>query len=457
MKKLILLMVGLCAITVTASKPNFVFIFVDDMGWTGTSVEMIKGNPETKSDFYQTPNIEKLASQGMRFSNAYSPAALCTPSRAAILTGKTPAELHMTTPGGGRAQPYQKLAAPTHIKDLPTSETTIAEVLKEQGYVTAHLGKWHLGHGTPGEHGFDVHDGSTGNEVPDNKNGPKDIFGITKRACEFMEQQAKEGNPFSLQLSHYAVHSPVEALDASISTFSEVRKGERHTDIDYAAMTWDLDASIGNLLNKLDELNLSDNTYVVFMSDNGAGGNPRKQDNLPLNGGKGSLYEGGIRVPLIVRGPGIEANSFCRENVTGCDLFSTFCEWAAVPDIGKVDGTSIAPLLSGKPENFQRLEESLLFHYPHYGHGPAQKPQSAIIVGNYKLLKGLETGSVQLFNLEDDLAEEKDLAKKIPAKTSELEALLDRRLEEAAAQMPTENPDYDPNAESSTRRNRRKK
>ncbi len=438
------------------AKPNFVFIFVDDMGWTGTSVEMIKGNPESKSDFYQTPNIEKLAKQGMRFSNAYSPAALCTPSRAAILTGKTPAELHMTTPGSGRVQAYQKLAAPSHVKDLPESETTIAEVLKKQGYSTAHLGKWHLGHGNPGEHGFDVHDGSTGNESGGTESNPKDIFGITERTCTFMEQQAKVGNPFYLQLSHYAVHSPTEALDASKSTFSKVQKGDRHSDVDYAAMTFDLDASIGTLLAKLDELKLTDNTYVVFMSDNGAGGNPRNPQNLPLNGGKGSLYEGGIRIPLIVRGPGIEPDSACTESVTGCDLFPTFCEWAEVSEIGKVDGTSIAPLLSGKPENFHRLEKSLLFHYPHYGQGPAQKPQSAIIQGNYKLLKDLETGTVMLFDLDQDIGEANDLAKKMPEKAQEMEKLLDSRLKQVDAQMPTKNPDYDSNADSDTRRRGRR-
>jgi len=427
------------------------------MGWTGTSVEIDGRIAESKSDFYQTPNIGKLAKQGMRFSRAYSPGSLCTPSRAAILTGKTPAELHMTTPGGGRTQAYHKLAAPTHIKDLPTSETTIAEVLKKQGYSTAHLGKWHLGRGNPGEHGFDVHDGSTGNEVPDDKNGPKDIFGITERACAFMEQQARQGRPFYLQLSHYAVHVPVEALDASKEKFSKAQQGDRHSDIDYAAMTFDLDASIAILLDKLDELKLADNTYVVFMSDNGAGGNPRSPQNLPLAGGKGSFYEGGIRVPLIVRGPGIEPDSACSESVTGCDLFPTFCEWAGVPDHGMIEGTSLIPLLTGEPESFQRTENSLLFHYPHYGQGPIQKPQSALIAENYKLLKDLESGTVQLFNLENDLSEKNDLSATMPEKTEKLESLLNKRLAQAEAQMPTTNPDYDPDAVSGTRRRQKRK
>ncbi len=440
-----------------AQSPNFVFIFVDDMGWTGSSVEMVAENPESKSDFYQTPNIEKLAQQGMRFSNAYAPAALCTPSRAAILTGKTPAELHMTTPGGGRTQAYHKLASPAHIRTLPTSETTIAEILKNKGYSTAHLGKWHLGHGNPGEHGFDLHDGSTDNESGGTESNPKDIYGLTERACNFLEQQAQDGTPFYLQLSHYAVHSPVEALEESKILCAQRPKGERHSDTSYAAMTFDLDASIGLLLAKLDALNLANNTYVIFMSDNGASGKPRNPQNQPLNGGKGSLYEGGIRVPLIIRGPGIEANRVCSENVTGCDLFPTFCEWANSSTVGEIEGISLVPLLRGKSDEFQRSETALLFHYPHYGQGPSQKPQSAIIVGNYKLLKDLETGTVQLFDLKADLSEQKDLSTTNPEKTNELENRLEKRLKELGAQQPTVNPDYDPDAQSERRKRTAKK
>ncbi len=439
----------LLACVAHAQPPNFVFILVDDMAWSGTSAEMIEGDAQSKSDFYQTPNIEKLAEQGMRFSNAYAPASMCTPSRAAILTGKTPAELHMTTPGGGRVQAWHKLAAPRHLMDLPESETTIAELLRKEGYTTAHLGKWHLGRGNPGDHGFDVHDGSTENDSGGTDANPKDLFGITGRAVEFMKDN--KSRPFYLQLSHFAVHTPFQCLEKSTEKFSRVRKGDRHDNIEMAAMTWDLDQSIGTLLAAIDELGLAENTCVVLMSDNGGAATPRSSQNLPLNGGKGTFYEGGIRVPLILRGPGIKANTFCDEPVTGCDLLPTFCELAGLSTPGKIEGESLVPLLSGA-ETFRRADEALLFHFPHYGQGPMQKPQSALILENYKIIKDLETGAVQLFDLDSDLAEECDLARKLPEKARELEALLEKRLREVDAQMPQENPEYDPDARAMPRR-----
>jgi arylsulfatase A-like enzyme len=332
--------------------PSFVFILADDMGWTGTSVQLDDQVPESKSDYYQTPNLQKLAQQGLRFTQAYAPAALCTPTRAAILTGRTPAELHVTTPGGGRSQEPRKLLTPraprTKIQD---GETTIAEALKEVGYATAHLGKWHLGENSdPGEHGFDVHDGATENHGPGHFEdpNPKDIFRITERAVAFMTEQTKRKKPFYLHLSHYAVHSPTLARQDTVRAFDNLPRGKRHGDAAYAAMTSDLDTSIGTLLAEIEKLGIADNTYVVFMSDNGAPGGPRRRaENLPLAGGKSQLYEGGIRVPFIVRGPGIQAGSFCREAVTGCDLLPTYCELAGASCPENIDGTSMVPLWTG--------------------------------------------------------------------------------------------------------------
>lgn len=455
MKKILLATLLGISVVSFAEQPNIVFILADDMGWTGSSVEMIPGNSESKSDFYQTPNLQKLMEQGMVFSQAYAPASLCTPSRAGILTGKTPAELHMTTPGGGRAKDYQKLIAPNHIKDLPESEITIAEQLKKAGYATAHFGKWHLGRISPGEHGFDEHDGATGNESSGTTDNPKDIFGITERACAFMEKQSKASKPFYLQLSHYAVHTPTETLAETQKKFEQEKAGKIHSNSANAAMTFDFDSSLNTLLSKIKTLGLAENTYVVFMSDNGAPGNPRRPNNLPLNAGKGSLYEGGIRIPLIITGPGIPKSTTCETAVTGYDLLPTFCEWAGITAPKNLEGTSIAALLSGK--KLKRKNEALLFHYPHYGQGPAQKPQSAIILGDFKLIRDLETGTAKLFNLNKDLGEQKNLAKTHPEKTAELEALLDKRLKEVNAQTMTENPSYDPDANQSQQRRRRRK
>ena len=439
-----------------SDKPNIVFIYADDMGWTGTSVEMIPGDAGTRSDYYQTPNLEKLAAMGMRFSAAYAPSAFCTPSRAAVLTGKTPAELHITSPGSGLGSDSDRLKPPTQLRRFPESETSIAEALDPVGYTSAYFGKWHLGRGNPGQHGFQVHDGSTSNDTPANEppSNPKDIFGLNERAMAFMEKQVQAGRPFYAQLFHYAVHAPNATRPESRNKFRENSPGERHRNAPFAGMTWDLDRSIGTLMEKIEELGIVDRTYIVFMSDNGAPSGRRSGElnNAPLNKGKSTVYEGGIRVPLIIAGPGIPADSHSSEPVTGCDLFPTFCQWAGVEISHEIDGTSLASLLSGKRHSLDRQVSSLLFHYPHYGVGPDAKPASAIISGSHKLIKDWESNSYELFNLAEDLGEQNDLADSHPGKLRELTALMEERLRSANAQVPTINPDYDPSAEPFERR-----
>ncbi len=439
----------------SASKPNFVFIFADDMGWTGTSVEMIPGDPRTKSDYYRTPYLEILAAQGMRFSAAYAPAAMCTPSRAAVITGKTPAEIHITTPGPGTSTNAHKMRSPTQLREFPEYETTIAEALKTAGYASAYFGKWHLGQGNPGQHGFDVHDGTTSNETPASEppENPKDVFGLNERAMDFMRTNVKAGRPFYVQLFHYSVHSPVATLGKSKRMFEKLPAGERHHNPEFAGMTWDLDQSIGTLMDEIDELDIADNTYVIFLSDNGGmAGQINTLNNAPLALGKSTLYEGGIRVPLIVTGPGIPKNSYSSESVTGCDLFPTFCEWAGIPVPSKVDGSSLAGILSGKTEKLDRHVSSLLFHSPHYGRSAAARPTTAIIADNYKLIKDWEKNSYKLFNLAEDLGEQNDLAASVPSKLNQLIAMMDDRLTSVNAQLPIVNPDYDPNAPLPERR-----
>ncbi len=430
----------------SGEKPNFVFILADDMGWTGTSVKVDPDLPESGSDYYQTPNLEQFARESMLFTQAYSPGPMCTPSRAAILTGKTPAQLHMTSPGGGgQAAAYQRMSPPQLVRGLPEDETTIGEMLKVVGYNTAYFGKWHMGFVSPSEHGFDVNDGPIANEGPENPIGPKDVVGLNNRAMAYIEEQAKAGTPFYVQLSHWAVHGPFESSEESEKKFEAMEKGKNHTDPVYAGMTYDLDVTIGVLLKKLDELKLRQNTYVIFMSDNGAPAGLRSGDsNYPLRAGKSTLYEGGIRVPLIIRGPGIEAGSSCDIPVTGTDLYPTLAQLAGIHNLNEVDGQSIAPLLRGG-NRFRRVNP-LLFHFPHWGRAVTSYPHSAIFKDNFKLVKNLDSGALELFDLDKDLSEKNNLSRKLPEKAKELEKLLEQRLNEVDAQRMTQNENYDPEA-----------
>jgi len=430
------------------ARPNIVFILADDLGWTGTSVEMVPGDAETRSDLYQTPHLEQLAREGMRFSAAYAPASLCTPSRAGILTGKTPAELHMTSPGSGRGDGRRKLQPPVQVREFPEEVTTVAEVLRDAGYMTAHFGKWHLGRRSPELHGFAASDGPTENEPvgaagPDD---PKAVFGVTDRAIAFMRESVAAGRPFFVQLSHYAVHEPAAARGASLERFADVPVGRRHRDRTVAAMTWDLDASVGMIREALAELGVEAQTYLVFFSDNGAPAGPRvgALNNAPLSGGKGTLLEGGLRVPLFVAGPDVAAGAATAVPVTGCDLLPTFCEWAGVPVPDGVAGVSLAPLLRGDSQSLARPGDLLLFHYPHYGKGPRAKPATAIIVGSNKLIRDWETGTCQLFDLAVDPGEQRDLAAREPALLEALKQRMDLELARVGAQLPTANPDWRP-------------
>ncbi|MEI6891533.1 MAG: sulfatase [Pontiella sp.] len=439
---------------VFATQPNIVFIYADDMGWTGTSVEMIQGDSNTRSDFHQTPQLEKLAATGLIFSQAYSPGPLCTPSRAGVLTGQNPAELHITTPGGGQADSSNQVSTPQTATRLPDDIPTLGTLLQAEGYATALLGKWHIGRSDhAGNHGFDLHDGSTANANHGTAEDPKEIFSLTERGIQFMEAQVKAGKPFYLQLSHYAVHSPTQARPASEERFKQLPSGEIHIDTDYAAMTWDLDASLAHLFQALERLKIVDHTYIVFMSDNGAAGNRRKPNNTPLFAGKGTLYEGGIRIPLIISGPGIHSG-YCPEPVSGTDLFATFAAWAGA-EIESTESEDLTPLLTGKEADFKR-DLDLLFHYPHYGIGPIHKPQTALISKPWKLLKDWETDSYQLFDLSKDIGESTDRSTQEPDRFKEMVRLMNQRLTAIGAQLPEENPDYDPSTQQNqrSRRNR---
>lgn len=443
--------------TATSRKPNFVFVLSDDQDWTGLSVQMHDALPNSKSDFYRTPNLEELARQAMRFSRAYAPSPVCSPTRYSLLTGKSPAQLHWTkaSPVMTAADGY-KLIPPAIIKQISENESTIAKVLKQAGYATAHFGKWHLRGGGPGRHGFDEHDGDTGNKdaAPFKDPNPVDIFGITERAGAFMAKHTEEGRPFYCQLSHHALHYSQNALEATKEAYRNRPPGRMHKDIDRAAITENLDTGVGVLMDKIEQLGIADNTYVIYMSDNGAGGGSRAR---PLSGGKGSLWEGGIRVPLIIRGPGVKPGTFCHVPVVGYDLFPTYYELAgasqALPE--GVEGGSIRPLLSNEGTGeVKRPREELVFHFPHYQSGDG--PHSAIRLGDYKLIKFYESDQVRLFNLAEDIGEQRDLSKEMPDKAAKLSRRLDDYLKAVNARMPVPNPDYDPDKAPETRRRQKR-
>lgn len=425
-----------------AAQPNILFLLSDDQDWTGLSTPMHPDIPNSKSDFYKTPNLEKFAAQGMRFSAAYAPAPVCSPTRISLQTGQNPAQLRWTKaapPESGR-----RLIEGESRKNIRQDEVTIAQLLKTAGYATAHYGKWHLGGGGPEAHGYDDSDGDTGNEHanPFVDPNPVDIFGMGERAAAFMASQKKAGKPFFIQMSYHALHRPENALKSTREFYENQPPGRMHRDPGRAAITTDLDTGVGRMLEAVQSLGLAGNTYVIYMSDNGAGGGgPR-----PLSSGKGGVWEGGIRVPLIIRGPGIKPNSWCHQRVVGYDFFPTFCRWADVRKAlpAGIQGGDIAHLLTGAKTPVKRAHEDLVFHFPHY---QGDTPHSAILSGNHKLIHFYETGDNLLFDLDSDLAERNNLAASKPELASSLAHRLQARLTELGAAMPTPNKQYDPDKE----------
>jgi arylsulfatase A-like enzyme len=435
-----------------SSRPNIILILSDDQGWPVTSVQMDDKLKDSKSDYHLTPNLEKLASSGMRFSNGYAPHPNCSPSRCSILTGKSPAKLHMTDIiGRNSGAPYEgnRLNPPKHISGIPHEDVTFPELLQKAGYTTAHFGKWHLAAGGPEEHGFDASDGITGNGTGNTKDAdnPKDIFGITTRGNKWMAEQVRAGKPFYLQLSHYAIHLKIQHLKETAEKYAKFTKGKRHLDIPYAAMNSDLDTGVGSTLQKIKDLGIEDNTYIIYCSDNGAYPMETQNPNAPLHGWKATIWDGGIRVPFFAAGPGIEAGSQSEVRIVGYDLFPTILELAGVTDPlpDGVEGGSFAPVLKniGKAK-VKRPREELVFHWPHYQLQKGGQPSSAIFLGDYKLLKFYETGELRLYNMKDDPFEKKNLAKKMAAKADQLHERLKDYLKAIDASMPTINPDFDP-------------
>jgi arylsulfatase A-like enzyme len=444
---LVLPIVLLQAIGHAAERPNIIFMLADDQGWNGLSVPMHPEVPESRGAIFHTPNLERLAARGMRFSQAYSPAPVCSPTRISLQTGKSPAQLHWT-----KAAPSvegMRLTEPRLIKSIADNEVTIGELLRAQGYTTAHFGKWHISGGGPGRHGYDIHDGDTGNEnaFKFEDPNPVDIFGMAERAEQVMTQSKQAGKPFFIQLSWNALHAYQNASKASAAKYKRMMPDGDEKQVYVAALTEDLDQGVGRVMDAVDQLGLTENTYVIYMSDNGSGGGGKRGT---LRGGKGGVWEGGIRVPLIIQGPGVAANSWCSVPVVGYDFFSTFCDWAEVPTSSipeRVEGGSLREVLSHDGKGtVQRKFPGLVFHFPHY---QSEGPQSSILLGSLKLVHTYEDDRWMLFDLSKDLAERQDLANKMPDEAQKMRTQLEEYLTAVRAQLPTTNPDFDPNKKPS--------
>lgn len=426
---------------------NFVYILADDMGWNQTGYG--------GSTFYETPNIDKIAYEGMYFTNAYAPAPTCSPSRAGILTGRYPARLHLTEFIPPDPFPWARLKAPKMVESLPLSEITIAEMLKQKGYVSAMIGKWHLNKdkhyklGRPGDpmsQGFDFVHTTVKPKYSANPN--KDAhhaIEITNEALKFLDKYHKK--PFFLYVAHNVVHRPImEHADLILKYQEKMNSDLAMNNPIEGAMIERMDTEIGILLKKIDDLGLRDNTVVVFFSDNGGFFPLQAQD--PLRGGKSLLYEGGIRVPFAIRWPGvIKSGTKSDVPVIGCDFFPTFGEIAGVKKFEHIiDGLSLVSLM----KNGSKLNRKDLFwHFPHY-HKFSYKPCGAIREGDYKLIEWYERSilhekhPVSLFNLKEDIGERNDLADKMPDKANDLWKKLKQWRKDVGAQEMTINPNYDP-------------
>lgn len=435
--------------------PNIVFILADDLGWTDLGC--------FGSSFYQTPNIDRLAQQGMRFTSAYAACPVCSPTRASILTGKYPARLHLTDWIPGRTPPGVKMRPPDWTRHLPLSEVTIPEALKPAGYVSASIGKWHLGEEDfyPEKQGFDVNFGGCElgatsayfypYKIPNIRSGKTGEYltdRLTDEALAFLE--SSKSRPFFLYLAHYAVHTPVEAKPEMAARYRpRVRPGQAHSHPEYAAMIESVDESVGRVLRKLEELHLANDTIVFFNSDNGGVvGRRHITSNEPLREEKATLYEGGIRVPLIVRWPGVvRPGSVSDIPVISVDFFPTLVEMsgAPAPASGAVDGLSLVPVLKQRG-GWQR--SAIYWHYPHYNfHQPLipTRPCGAVRKGDFKLIEFYEDGFVELYNLREDIGERRNLARALPNKTAELRRDLEAWRKSVGAQMPIPAPEnYDP-------------
>jgi arylsulfatase A len=437
------------------ARPNVVLIVADDLGWADLGCY--------GSTYHETPHLDRLAGQGLKFNQAYAACPVCSPTRAALLTGRYPARLHLTDWLPGRPdRPDQKLNRPVIRQQLPLEETTIAESVRAVGYDTATMGKWHLGGPAfwPEHQGFAVNVGGTATGSPPGgyfrfktptMTARSDDEYLTDRlgdeAARYID--AHRDRPFFLYLPHYAVHTPLQAKKEKIAKYkAKPTAGSAQTNATYAAMMESLDDAVGRVLKALDDARLADRTVVIFTSDNGGlsvkeGPGTPSTSNAPLRDGKGYLHEGGIRVPLIVRWPGVtKAGATTDVPASSQDLFPTVLTLAGTRPAAEVtiDGEDLVPVLRGEATV---KRDALFWHYPHYSN-QGGKPGGAIRQGNRKLIENYEDGRLELYDLAADPVEAHDLAADRPEEASRLRDLLAAWRASVDAQMPSPNPNYAP-------------
>ncbi|NOX56451.1 MAG: sulfatase [Planctomycetes bacterium] len=460
--------------------PNVVLILVDDLGWADVGCY--------GSVFHETPHIDQLARQGMKFTQGYAACAVCSPTRASILTGRYPARIGVTDwihqgPNERKAEAEgrllegfvrarsRKLLTPINGAFLPHEEVTLAEMLKPLGYVSCHIGKWHLGGSgwgekswLPTDQGFDFNIGGTRfgspgsyyDPFPNGPTYPRTAMKARKTGEYLADREADEAvrfirdnkdQPFFLYMAHYAVHAPIQPKKDLLDKYLKKPKTTGQRCPEYATMVESVDLAVGRILATLDELNLAENTIVIFTSDNGGASHVRCRgipatDNSPLRLGKGFPYEGGVRVPFVFRWPGrIPAGTVCGTPICSIDLVPTICEavGATLPKDRTIDGISLLPLLT---QSGSIDRQALYWHFPHYWWGTNVRPYSIIRDGDWKLIRHYETGRIELYNLANDLGETNDMAESRPDLVRRLSAKLDGWLTSVGAKLPKPNPDY---------------
>ncbi len=451
-----------------AERPNILFIYLDDLGWRDCGF--------MGSDFYETPHLDRLASQGMVFTDAYAAAANCAPSRACLLSGQyTPRhEIYNVGTGPRGKAAYRRLLHIAGTDTLRPEIRTWARQLQDAGYQTATIGKWHLSD-DPLPYGFDTNIGGTHagspprgyypphNKAPGLESAPPNEYltdRLSDEAVRFIRDNRE--HPWAVYLTHFAVHTPLDAKRELLAKYAAKPPGKLHQHVKMATMVQAVDDGVGKILRSLEELNLTDNTAIVFSSDNGGYG--PATDMHPLKGYKGTYYEGGIRVPLFVTWPGVIApQRRSAEPVSGVDLYPTLCDiaGAALPSGQAVDGVSLLPLLKGEQTSLP--ERALFWHFPAYlqsyqgAHEQRDplfrsRPCSIIRHGDWKLHEYFESGDLELYNLREDIGETTNLAATHPDKTKELHQRLKAWRAETGAPIPTEpNPKFDPAAEAQAR------